>query len=390
MHLRDGEIKAYQDKEVSAELRVRIQAHLESCPGCQRRAAGLREQRARNISRLDRLGPEPLQNPISTSLAHARLAARLEEYNKEKFSMWQKLTTSIPRLAWVALAVVVILAISLAFAPVRAIASSFLGLFRVQQVRVIEIDPQEISHQLESSSDVGNLMGENVQIEALGELQEVKDVAEASALAGFAARLPTKMDGEPHLVVQPGGSAKFNIDLELVDAVLHDMGRADIELPRELDGASVEISIPTAVLAEYGTCRQEEMGEPDISATPRPRVFRDCTVFTQMPSPTISAPPDLDIAQIGEAYLQLLGLEEDEAAQFASSVDRTSTFVVPIPRYDTDYREVQVGEATGTLIYREQGFEPFYILLWVDDGIVYALKGNDDWTAAVDIANSLK
>jgi anti-sigma factor RsiW len=390
MHLREADFKAYQDGEAGAEEQARIQAHLGRCRACQQRAAALLEQSTRIAASLERLEPGPLQNPIPTPLARARLAARLEINAKEQFNMWQKLTTRIPRQAWVALAVVAILAISLAFAPVRAIASSFLGLFRVEQVRVIEIDPDEISHQLESSSEVANLMGENVQIEAQGEPQEVSDAAEAGALAGFAVRLPAEIEGEPQLMVQPGGSATFNVDLELVDAVLHDIGRSDIQLPRELDGASVEITVPTVVVAEYGHCRPDENADPDISATPRPRLLDDCTTLTQMPSPTISAPPELDIVQLGEAYLQLLGMEPDEAAQFASTVDWTSTFVVPIPRYDTEYLEVAVGDATGTLVYRAQGYAPFYILLWIDDGIVYALKGSGDWTPAVDIANSLE
>ena len=262
-------------------------------------------------------------------------------------------------------------------------------MFRVEQIQVVEFDPDQLSDQLDASSKYSNLIGDNVQVESLGEPQEVGSTAEASALADFRVRLPTKLEGEPLLSVQPGGRATFNVDLELVNAVLNDMGHSDIQLPRELDGASVEITIPTTVVAEYGDCRIERSDNPERAATPPPRKLDNCTVLTQMPSPTISAPPGLDMNEMGKAYLQLLGMEEAEAEQFASTVDWTTTFIVPIPRYGTEYMEVMVGDVSGTLVYSDE-YNPFYVLLWVEDGIVHALKGPGDYAPAVEIANSLQ
>jgi anti-sigma factor RsiW len=389
MHLEEGEIQAYQDQEVSADQRAYIHAHLESCARCQRRAAALQAQAQRTTSRLETLEPDSLQTPISPILARSRLTARLEDTDKEQNRMWHYLKNRVPRQAWVALAVVTILAISLAFAPVRAIASSFLGLFRVEQIQVIEIDPEALSQQLESSAEAAHLMGENVQVEAQGEPQQVDSAAEASALAGFSVRLPAKLEEDTRLTVQPGGKATFNVDLELVDAVLHDMGRSDIQLPPELDGASVEITIPTLVGLEIGDCGDELSDNPEHAATPVPRRYKDCTTLLQTPSPTISAPPELDIAQIGQAYLQLLGMDEQEAALFASNVDWTTTFIMPIPRYGTDYQEVQVDGVTGTFVYQE-GYSEQYFLLWIKDSIVYALNGAGDLASALEIANSLE
>lgn len=389
MHLNEGDLRAYQDQELNAEEQARVRTHLENCARCEQRAVAMQAQAGRVTGLLGNLEPGSAQSSITPSQARARLDSRLEDKEKEQISMWNKLTTRVPRQAWVALAVVAVLAISLAFAPVRAIASSFLGLFRVEQIQVIQIDPQELSDQLNSSSQVANLMGENVQVEAYGEPQEVGDTTEASALAGFKVRLPTNIEGEPILTVQPGGSATFNVEMELVDAVLDEMGRSDIKLPPELDGESVTINVPTVIVAEYGECRQEISDNPEGAVTPPPRQVGNCTTLTQMHSPTISAPPELNIHEIGQAYLQLLGMDEDEALQLASTVDWTTTLIVPIPRYDTEYLEVDVGDVKGTLVYRE-GYYPFYILLWIEDGIVYALRGSGDLGLAVEIANSLE
>jgi uncharacterized protein YfaT (DUF1175 family) len=80
----------------------------------------------------------------------------------------------------------------------------------------------------------------------------------------------------------------------------------------------------------------------------------------------------------------------EEAARFSSTVDWTSTFVIPVPRYNSDYQEVQVDGVTGTLIESFQYGEQAYLLIWVKDGIVYALGGPGEADQALQIAASLK
>ena len=58
--------------------------------------------------------------------------------------MIKKLFSSVNRPVWVGVGLVAILAIAMAFAPARAIANSFLGLFRVEQVTIVQVDPSNI------------------------------------------------------------------------------------------------------------------------------------------------------------------------------------------------------------------------------------------------------
>jgi hypothetical protein len=109
-----------------------------------------------------------------------------------------------------------------------------------------------------------------------------------------------------------------------------------------------------------------------------------------MPSPTISAPPGLDVQKIGEAFLQIMGMSAEEAARFAQSVDWSTTLVIPIPRNGTSYQEVPVDGVTGTLIVQDmEGHEAQYLLIWVKDGILYSLAGSGNGSAALRIVNSL-
>ena len=228
-------------------------------------------------------------------------------------------------------------------------------------------------------------MSDAVQFEPAGEIQEVDSAALASQLAGFPVRLTEGLETTPKFTVQPGGTATMTVDLELVRAVLKDLERPDIELPDELDGAQVVVTVPAGVGASYGNCPILEEGI-ELDAPQGKPVKWDCTVLLQMPSPTISAPPGLDIEQIGEAYLQLLGMSPEEAASFASNVDWTTTFVIPIPRYGVEYSEVTVDGVTGLLVENYEGAS----LLWVKDGVIYSLSGVDNAEKALELANQLK
>jgi hypothetical protein len=108
-----------------------------------------------------------------------------------------------------------------------------------------------------------------------------------------------------------------------------------------------------------------------------------------MVSPTISAPPELDVAQIGSSFLQLIGMSPEEAALFSETVDWTTTLLIPIPRHSTTYQEVTVDGVDATLILQKD-YVPKYMLLWIKDDIVYALSGPGNKSTALGIANSLK
>jgi hypothetical protein len=71
-------------------------------------------------------------------------------------------------------------------------------------------------------------------------------------------------------------------------------------------------------------------------------------------------------------------------------VDWTSTLVIPVPRRATS-EDVSVDGVTGKLIQRVTDYAPEYALIWVKDGIVYAISGSGTDTApAFAIVDTLK
>ena len=303
--------------------------------------------------------------------------------------MWSKFTSRISRPAWVGLALVAVLAISLAFPPVQAIANSFLKLFRVQQVQVVPVDTERLAGEMKQAARLEGLFSQSVEVEEGGEPIEVSSAEEASARLGMPVRLPAALQEKPEIFVQPGGRVTFTVDLELMRAVMQEMNRGDVSLPDSLDGAVIKLEMPAGVVALYGDCQVDERQMHDPDGPPEIEI-PDCTSFFQMPSPSVDAPPDLNVTQMGEIYLQVLGMTPEEAARFSSNVDWTSTFVVPVPRYGADYKEVQVDGVTGTLIETSRYGGQTFLLLWVKDGVVYALGGPGRADDALQIAASLK
>jgi len=395
MHLSDGEIRAYQDQELRPDLYPQVKAHLASCASCQSKADRLGETSQQVSQRLSLLQIDPDRLPTTSAAGFQRLQAALGEKQQEKLSMNTKLASKRYRLLWAGAALIVLLAVALSFPQVRAAANSFLGLFRVQKIAVVQFDPQMLAQGEAAQAQIESVLSEDVMFEEIGEYQTVTSAAEASGLAGFNVRLPEAIQVAPDLSIQPGGRASFAVDLPRLQAVLDAIGKSDIQLPKELQGQMVSIELPLAVMAYLGECTAPAKPLPEGYDPDQPQPDKawqgTCGSLTQLPSPTISAPPGLDVAQIGQAYLQLLGMSASDAAQLASTVDWTTTFVIPIPRYGTQYREVAVDGVQGTLIQQDMGPEySSYLLLWVKDGIVYALSGTGNVEKAVKIANSLK
>jgi hypothetical protein len=358
------------------------------------------------------LALEERSEPLPTaSQGRARLEQRLKqlpEKEKEDSIMWKLLNRY--RSAWTGLAAILVLALALTLPPVQALAQDFLGLFRVQQITIVEFDPENMDRNFDSGLPGGPILSDEIDIEEIGETQKVDTAAEASELANIPVRLPSNAEGEPSLVVQKGAHVAFEIDLARINALLAAVGQ-EVELPDSLDGQTITANLPQSVMAAYGPeCevdeRLEELEagkEHDFKAMSHEereqmreerhfgREAKDCIVLMQLASPTIEAPNELPIAELGAAFLQIMGMSPEEAANFSASLDWSSTLVIPVPRNEADYREVSVDGVTGTLIQEASGRHGGgFVLMWVKDGILYGFTGSGDGSQALEMANSLQ
>jgi anti-sigma factor RsiW len=215
MHPTEGDLRAYHDDELSTAEQGRIETHLAACTGCRQQADQLRQRARWAQNRLALLAPE--QPPLPARAARARLAA-YPDPNKEKRLMKAQSFARQYRPLWSGLAVAAMLLFALLLPPVRALASDFLALFRVQRIQAVEVNPHNLPGSFSNSAvKIEQLISDNVQVEERGELSDAPSAAAASALAGFPVRLPAEgessVPGERQIRVQPGARVTLAIDL---------------------------------------------------------------------------------------------------------------------------------------------------------------------------------
>jgi hypothetical protein len=180
------------------------------------------------------------------------------------------------------------------------------------------------------------------------------------------------------------------MDRVKAEALLKEAGRGDLNLPDSIDGAEISVDIPAGVSIAYGTCPTSNDYDPDEHGS-RGRRYPDCVIFAQIPSPTVTAPPSVDVPQLAQIALEFTGMSSEQAKSFTETVDWTSTLVIPIPKNAATYEQVSVDGVTGTLIQRPSDDAPEYALLWVKDGIIYTIGGlGSNSQQAIDMANSLR
>jgi hypothetical protein len=284
------------------------------------------------------------------------------------------------RLLWGSLAAILILAMLFSLAPVREAAAALLGMFRVRKFAAITFDPNQTQlNDREIATNISKLLSDNVTVlKQPGPPQTVASAAEASALAGIPVRLPTILPSgvgaQPDIRVEDGGAVQIVVDLARAQALLELAGMSDVQIPQGLDGATVTIEIPSVVIARYDSYQSDFM-------------------LTQLRSPSVNLPPGVDLAQMGEAGLRLLGLSPEEARQFSQTIDWSSTLVIPLPTDAAVYQDVTVDGVSGVLITeRNGGYSryPNYALLWQKDDVVYSLTGRGRAEDVLAVANSLQ
>lgn len=248
------------------------------------------------------------------------------------------------------LALVAIVALMMTLPAVRAAAGEFLGLFRVQQFAPISVSPQQMAL-LERLGEDGLAPGEFVVTQEIGEPETVDSPEAAATVAGFTPKTLPNRGELMRTYVMEGGAGHLVVDLAGARAIVEAAGADPLLLPDSLDGARVDVTV------------HDSIGQ----------LYDNGIVLLQSPSPDVNYPTDVNPTLLGEALLQVLGMDPAEAQRVAQSIDWTSTMLLPIPQDLGSYREVTINGVSGVLL------EPFdadaeAAVVWQQDGMVYMMR----------------
>ncbi len=277
---------------------------------------------------------------------------------------------------------------------VRAVTTSFIGIFREGKPLAEQLSPDRFPAQLGTSIHLYSMLGGDPNFSRNGLPIPLANPAEAQGEMGIPLRFPTAITSKPSLLLQRREAVDITVESKVLNASLAELKRSDLLPPAQVDGTHLRIQVPVSLLTQYGNCtfdpqsaRQQgyDPDNPALSPTP------DCTSLLQMALPSISAPAELELPAIGAAFLQAAGVPPQDADRYAANIAWQAVMVLPLPRYATSFDQVQVDGSWGTIFVKEYPDIPVqYLIFWTRDGIFYALSGPGDHTAALKIANSLE
>jgi hypothetical protein len=380
-HPADGELRAFYDGALEAAEHETVQQHLAFCSRCAERAAVIQERGHRVQALLGQLISETKVDPVVPRLG----PRRFETYRQERKERRMPRNPFSRRYgpAWAAALLAIVLVVTLASPPVRSLAGDLLALFRVQRIEFTPVSEENLPDEetLQAvAPEIERLFDETLTITAEGEQQRVTE-AWAREQAGFPVRLPDTSVENARLDWTPPVHMVVKVDASQWQTLFAELGYADIELPREIDGRTVEADFAGMLTASYGTCGEDEP------------VGEGCMTFVQMPGPSARVPNGLDIEQVGRIYLELLGMPVEQATRLSQRIDWTTTLVLPFPHHvGIAHEMVPVDGVEGALIHSQSSYRPAaeYLLTWVKDDIIYAIAGTGDSSAALALAASLR
>src|SRR6185503_11286761 len=205
----------------------------------------------------------------------------------------------------------------------------------------------------QATLDLKRLIGERTQVlQEQGPERTFPSAAAAAAQAGLIARMPSWLPtgmaadtvwlkGEGRVRVTADG-ARLRELMDLLDV-------RDLTVPRELDGAVVEVH-----------------AYPAVRQTFRSTSGKTRSMLLQSKSPEVSLPAGVELARVAEIGLRMLGMSPSEARSLAQGTDWRTTLLVPVPTNAASFQEVGVDGQRGLLVVpkREDGKPRHTMLLW--------------------------
>ncbi len=342
----EGQLRAFLDHALPAAEHAAVEAHLAGCAACRT----YYEQQCTSTAQLGQLlamptahsdphaalarlragiGSTPPNNPVAV----AATAAATPSPRRNPMQTTPTLP-NIRRRLMAGVAAIVVLVGLLALPPVRAAAEQFLQIFRVQGVLFVPISQERLA-QLEQLDFEGSTLfvEEPTLVNQPAEPRSVVDAAAAAAAVGFPLSAPAELPTPAHTigyVVHDYTVMQFRVNVESARQ-LFALLNIDVTLPDTLGSEPIIADVPPFVATNYRAT--------DYTLT-----------LYQGMSPTVTLPDGVDLAQLGIAGLQVLGMSREEATTLGSQIDWSSTLIFPFPGDIADFREVQLGDTRGLLV----------------------------------------
>ncbi|MGA7911091.1 MAG: hypothetical protein WCC30_06040 [Candidatus Dormiibacterota bacterium] len=219
------------------------------------------------------------------------------------------------------------------------------------------------------------------------QLQIVAGASEAFAASGLqpptVGNLPQGVSSTITYAAMPKAVAVFTFSAAKAAAAAASSGSTLPALPAGMDGAQITLTVGPAVGEIFGNLTQPATGS-DITAANLPQL-----VVGESSAPTAtSSSSQITVKELESYLLTLPGISPELAAAIKAIGDPSTTLPIPVPIQYATSSKVQVQGVRGIALGDNTGVGSGVI--WVKDGIVYAVAGTIKQSDAIDIANNLK
>jgi len=217
------------------------------------------------------------------------------------------------------------------------------------------------------------------------QLQAATSASDAEALAGMTAptvsNLPSTISTNITYGAMTQAEAVFTFSAAKAQAAAAAQGKALPALPAGMDGATLTIKVGPAIGEIYGDLQKPAAGS-DISQMTLPQLV---VVKSSAPSATST---QVTVKQIEDYVLAQPGITAELKAALDAIGDPSTTLLIPIPVQYATSKDVTVQGVKGVALGDNTGVGAGVI--WVKNGVVYAVAGSIKQDDAITIANNLK
>jgi hypothetical protein len=367
-HLHDGTLRRIVDEPLA--LTAADQAHFDGCLECKSRLTGIGNE-ARATAALLTL-PAYAPNPAA---AFASVEARIKRDEAAHPPRWYErwIDRSTPRLRPLATPAVAVLLAAVLISGVAAtgVMGRLVRVFEPSKVVAVQVSPSSII-----GSNVLLDYGDVKWLPTAPTAQPVADAATAHALSGLPilvpATLPRGVNGAATYGVVSHATGSLTFDAARLNASAAKAGVRVSQMPAAINGSTLIVSGGPALLEAWGlsgTGSQAQM--PTL-------------VIAQTRVPTVDS-TGASAKQLEDYLLSQPGVPPDLAAQVKAIKDPSATLPIPIPKGLATTETIRVNGVQGLLIKSALGAG----VVWVKNGVIYAVGGQLTSDQVVAIATSL-
>jgi hypothetical protein len=343
--------------------------HLETCAICQAKLAAMRADSQAVAGLLSSPLPSVDADTAAAALGGAAQPTPMPPIVR---SVAARIEIN-PAPAARALAAVALTAVLVVGMVVSGAAGNLLTIFEPKQVTVVPVTSTDLQslQGLPDLSEYGT-----VKVTTQPVLQSVADLQAATSATHLQilqpSRLPASVSGPGAFAIVSQGSGSFTFSAAKARAAALRQGKALPTMPANIDGSTLYLTVGPAVVESFGMSAGQQLPSLVIAQARVPRVEST----------------GVSVRQLEDYLLSQPGISPTLAAQIRAIGDPSQTLPIPVPANLATSHPVTVQGVHGVAIGDSSGLGS--AVIWVKDGVVYAVGGTLTEDQVLQVANSLR